>query len=184
MSEGGYKIRDQHAAHFITFAVVEWIDVFTRSAYADIVVESLHFCQQNKGLRVHAWCLMSNHIHLIISATPPASLSGLIRDFKKFTSSQVIHAIENNEKESRKNWMLWVFRKAGERNKRNDVYQFWQQDNHPIECSTPEMLKSRMRYLHENPLRAGMVRSEWNYVYSSANDYYNNGKGLIEIDFI
>jgi putative transposase len=46
------------------------------------------------------------------------------------------------------------------------------------------MLKSRMRYLHENPLRAGMVQSEWNYVYSSANDYYNNGKGLIEIDFI
>src|SRR5688572_29408001 len=122
MPEAGYKIRDQYAVHFITLAVIEWIDVFTRSNYSDIVVESLRFCQQNKGLNVHAWCLMSNHIHLIVSAKPPASLSGLIRDFKKFTSSQIIHAIEENEKESRKNWMLWIFRKAGERNERNERY--------------------------------------------------------------
>ena len=54
-------------------------------------------------------------------------------------------------------WMLWIFRKVGENNERNTTYQFWQQDNHPIECSTEEILATRMNYLHENPVRAGFV---------------------------
>lgn len=68
MSEGGYKIHNPESIHFVTFAVVEWVDVFTRQAYRDIVLESLRFCQKEKGLFVHGWCLMSNHIHLVISA--------------------------------------------------------------------------------------------------------------------
>ena len=70
MKDDGYKIRDQHAVHFITFAVVEWIDVFTRRTYADIVIQSLLYCINNKGLKLHGWCIMSNHIHLThIAAT-------------------------------------------------------------------------------------------------------------------
>lgn len=183
MSKSGYQIRDQHAIHFVTFSVVQWVDVFTRSVYADIVVESLNFCIINKGLRVHAWCIMSNHVHLIIS-TETNQLSDILRDFKKYTSYQIVHAIEQNEKESRKNWMLWIFRSAGEHNKRNEQHQFWQQENQPIECSSHEILQSKLKYLHENPVRAGWVRNEWEYVYSSGLDYYHGGKGLIELDMI
>jgi REP element-mobilizing transposase RayT len=184
MSEGGYQIRYQFAVHFITFSVVEWIDVFTRKIYADIVVESLKFCQTNKGLQIHAWCLMSNHIHLIVSTKEPITLSEVLRDFKKFTSTNIIKAIEDNTKESRRNWILWIFKKAGEKNKRNKNYQFWQQENHPIECSTYEILQSKMKYLHENPVRAGLVRNESDYIYSSGIDYYTKEKGLIKIDFL
>ena len=80
--------------------------------------------------------------------------------------------------------MLWIFKKAGERNNRNEDYQFWQQENHPVECATLEILKSRLIYLHENPVRAGIVRNEQDYLYSSGIDYYTEGKGLIEIVFI
>ncbi len=184
MSDAGYQIRDQFKVHFITFSVVEWVDVFTRALYADILVESLRYCQLNKGLNVHAWCLMSNHIHLIVSTNEPITLSEVLRDFKKFTSTNIIKAIENNTKESRKNWMLWIFKKAGEKNERNKNYQFWQQENHPIECSTYEVLQSKIKYVHENPVRAGLVRNESDYVYSSGVDYYTNEKGLIEIDFL
>ena len=45
MGGGGYKIRDQSEVHFLSFAVVEWIDVFTRQCYRDIVLNSLEFCQ-------------------------------------------------------------------------------------------------------------------------------------------
>ena len=62
MSESGYKIRNQQAVHFITFAVVEWVDVFTRKDYRDIVLDSIRFCQQEKGLNLHSWCIMSNHL--------------------------------------------------------------------------------------------------------------------------
>src|SRR5882672_8497949 len=88
MSDGGYKIRNQAAIHFITFAVVEWIDVFTRKEYRDIVLESIKYCQAEKGLLLHCWCIMSNHLHLIASAKNN-NLSDILRDFKKFTGKQV-----------------------------------------------------------------------------------------------
>ena len=68
MSSGGYKIRNQAEVHFITFAVVEWVDVFTRKDYRDILLESIRYWQDKKGLILHAWCIMSNHLHLIVSA--------------------------------------------------------------------------------------------------------------------
>jgi putative transposase len=184
MSERGYQIRNQQALHFITFAVVQWVDVFTRKEYSDIVVESLIYCRKNKGLKIHAWCIMSNHLHLILSVDENKSLSDILRDFKKFTSSSIVKAIENNHQESRRNWMLWIFKKAGEENKRNKDHQFWQQDNHPIELSTNEMIDQRLNYLHENPVKSGAVRNAEEYIYSSALDYYTTENGLIEIDFI
>ncbi len=128
MKDEGYKIRDQYGVFFITFATVQWIDVFTRYCYIEIVIESLKFCIKEKGLRLHAWCLMSSHIHLIVSAEK-GNLSDILRDFKKFTSSTILKQIETNKEESRQSWMLWIFKQAGNNNNRNNKYQFWQQDN-------------------------------------------------------
>lgn len=184
MSDRGYLIRNQQAVHFITFAVVQWIDIFTRKVYVDIVIESFKYCQQNKGLKVHAWCLMSNHIHLIISAEEPNKLSDILRDFKKFTSVKILEELNYSKIESRKNWMLWIFKKAGENNSRNKEFQFWQQDNHPIELDDIKILDSKMDYLHQNPVRSGQVREEKDYLHSSGIDYYGDESGLIKIDFL
>jgi len=124
---------------------------------------------------------MPNHLHLIISAANN-NLSDIIRDFKKFTSAKIIKAIEENNKESRRNRMLWIFKKVRENNERNNNYQFWQQDDHPIECSTEEILRTRMNYVHENPVRGGFVWRAEDYRYSSAVDYYTTGKGLLNIN--
>ncbi len=183
MAERGYKIIDQQGTYFITFAVVEWIDVFTRSIYADIVVESLNFCVENKGLQVHAWVIMSNHLHLIVSSTNEDGLSANIRDFKKFTSQKICKAIENNKQESRRNWILWLLKSAGSDNKRNETYQFWQQDNHPIALTDYNIMMSKLTYLHQNPVRANIVRNMEEYYYSSAIDY-NGGKGLVPISYL
>ena len=182
MSTHGYQIRDQFAVHFVTFATVQWVEVFTRNTYADIVINSLNFCREKKGLGIIAWCLMPNHLHMIAAAKGETGLSDILRDFKKFTSAEIIRAIENNQKESRKSWMLWIFNKAGENNARNTNSQFWRQDNHPIECSTAEIFESRIQYLHENPVRSGLVWHAEDYRYSSAVDYLTTRKGIVNID--
>jgi len=184
MAQAGYKIRNQTEVHFITCTVVQWVDVFTRSAYADIVIDSLNFCITQKGLLVHAWVIMPNHLHIIVSAKDGIELSNIIRDFKKFTAGMILKAIETNPKESRKSWLLWLFKGAGAQNSRNENYQFWQQDNHPIELGNHERKQQRLHYLHQNPVRAGLVVEPWHYRYSSACDYMDNRKGLVEIDFI
>jgi putative transposase len=101
------RIQNQEGLYFITFATLQWIDIFTQGSYIDIVLESLKYCQNEKGLRIHAWCIMSNHLHLIISTKFGVHPSDILRDFKKFTSKQIIAAIENKENpESRRNWLL------------------------------------------------------------------------------
>ena len=77
----GYKIRDQSATHFMTFSIMGWIDIFSRSRYRDIVLESFEFCRVHKGLNIGAYVIMSNHIHVIWTATNN-NLSDIIRDFK------------------------------------------------------------------------------------------------------
>jgi putative transposase len=184
MSEKGYKIRHKSEAHFVTFAVVQWIDVFSRKQYRDILVDSLNFCRENKGLQVHAWCIMSNHVHLIISAKKE-DLSDILRDFKKFTSKQIISAIENNEHESRREWMLDLFRKNAAQVSYNKNYQFWRQDNQPKECFGPAFAVQKLNYIHNNPVAAGIVSKAEDYVYTSAIDYHNQKKcGLIKISFL
>src|ERR1039458_8568890 len=108
-----YKITDQQGIYFITATVVQWIDVFTRKEYKDIVVGSLEFCMKNKGLNIFGWVIMSNHLHAIVSCREGFDLSDTLRDFKKFTSTQIVEAIENNPKESRKNWLVWLLKNKG-----------------------------------------------------------------------
>jgi len=179
-----YRFGDDELPHFITFSVINWIDVFSREAYKQILVESLQYCIDNKGLRLHAWVIMSNHVHLIASAKQGYQLVNAIRDLKKFTSRNIIDAINSNIQESRRDWMIWMFKRAGERNGNNHNYQFWQQDNHPVELSTNEMMDQRLTYLHENPVTAGYVWEPQHYKYSSAIDYYAECSGLLPVELL
>ena len=126
MLQGGYKIRNQAAIHFLTFAVVEWVDVFTRKDYRNIVLDSIRFCQAEKCWLLHCWCIMSNHVHLIVSAKH-GNLSDVLGDFKKFICKKIIEAIKQNKSESSREWMVRIFEEQGQKNSRNTNYQFWRQ---------------------------------------------------------
>lgn len=174
----GYIIRDQSKTHFITATVVDWVDVFSRKAYRDCIIESLNFCIKNKGMILYGFVIMSNHIHLIIQSDN-SKLSDLIRDFKKFTAKTILHKIET-EPESRADWILKRFEFACKSHSRNEKYQFWQYGNHPEEIFSEKFFWSKLDYIHLNPVRAGIVDKASHYVYSSASNYVNDN-GIISI---
>jgi putative transposase len=178
-----YKVGEDCIPHFVTFAVVGWVDIFSRESYKDTLLKSLEYCINHKGLKVHAWIIMTNHVHLIISSESN-SIAAIIRDFKKYTSRQIIKQVQKDEKESRKEWMLNIFSFIGKNNRHNKDFQFWNQNYHPLELSSNLMLEQRLTYLHENPVRSGIVWEPWHYKFSSAIDYYTNERGLIAIDRI
>ena len=169
--------------HFVSFAVVYWIDVFIRNEYKDVLLESLRYCQQKKGLEVYAWCIMTSHVHLIIG-TNQCKMEDIMRDFKSHTSRELKKMIKEHSGESRKEWMIWMMERAGKKNGNNQSFQFWRQDNHPIELSTKYLMKQKLEYLHNNPVEAGFVTKADDYVYSSAKDYYTGEKGILEIRLI
>ena len=178
MSGDRYFITDQNATYFLTFTVVEWVDVFTRKDYKQIIVDSLNYCIEHKNLECFAWVLMSNHLHLLVRANPPARLSDVIRDFKKFTSKKIIETMEIIG-ESRREWLLHKFEFAAHSTGRAEHYKVWKDDNHAILIESGRF-KERLDYIHKNPVEQLIVANESDYLFSSAYDY-SGKKGLVKV---
>ena len=168
-----YKFHNPEGVYFVSFAVEGWVDVFTRNEYKNILVENLKYCQNQKGLEIFAWCIMTNHVHLVIRAKDGFRLSDILRDFKKFTSKAVLKAIAENNLESRKDWLLNQF-------KTREGFRFWRADNKPIELWSNAVIDQKINYLHQNPVEEGLVFKAEDYVYSSAVDYAGE-QGLLEV---
>lgn len=173
-----YKFWDQESIYFISFSVVNWIDVFTRNVYKDILLDSWRYCQKEKGLDVYAWVIMTNHVHMIIGSHKN-KIEDIVRDMKSYTSTSIRKELQSNFTESRREWMLWMMKKAGKKNSNNSDFQVWQQHNHPIELHSNKIIDQKLNYLHNNPVEAGFVSKPEDYLYSSARDYCGE-KGLLE----
>ena len=164
-----YKIHEGKA-HFATLTVVDWIDVFTRENHKMAIVDSLKYCQENKGLELYAWRLMPSHLHLIIAAKDDGNLSDILRDFKKFTSKEIVRLIQE-EPESRREWMLDKFKFAGKYNPKITNYKFWQDGNKPIVLYSPKFTQQKLNYIHNNPVKERIVVETQEYLFSSARNY-------------
>ena len=168
-----YKFHNPDGIYFVSFAIQGWVDALTRSEYKDILIENLSYCQQNKGLEIFAWCIMTNHVHLIIKAKDGYLLQDILRDFKKYTSKAIIKAISENPVESRKEWLLQQF-------KTKDGFSFWRGDNKPIELWSNKVIDQKLGYIHQNPVEEGLVFRAEDYRYSSACDYAGE-RGMLDV---
>ncbi|WP_316770030.1 REP-associated tyrosine transposase [Pedobacter frigiditerrae] len=168
-----YTIKNQEGQYFITCTVHQWADVFTRELYKEILLDSIRHCQKHKGLQVYGWVLMSNHIHMIISSNKN-KLSDIVRDFKKYTATKIVEAISNNASESRRGWLLWLLVK-------DEEISFWQDGYHGEEIFTTAFFETKLNYIHLNPVRAGLVEKEEEYLYSSCGDSYGIRKGQLDL---
>ena len=177
----GYVIRDQSLPHFLTVTIVDWVYVFSRKNYRDVVIDCFDFCINNKGMILYSFVIMSNHIHMIIQSND-GKLSDLIRDFKKFTAKTILDKIQT-EPESRREWMLERFKLATESHTRNKNYQFWQLGSHAKEIFSEKFMWSKIDYIHFNPVRAGIVSKPQDFIYSSASNYVD-GKGILEVELV
>jgi putative transposase len=178
-----YKFSNPDGVYFVTFATVGWIDIFTRITYKEILLEAFRHCIKEKGVIIHAYVIMTNHVHMIISRKGDQGFSDIMRDMKKFTSVKIIKEIIQNPEESRKKWILYLLSKAGKANSNNEIYQLWQQDNHPIELDpNTNMFDQKLNYIHQNPVTAGFVAEASAYLYSSASNYEELGGVLAEVE--
>ncbi len=174
-----YKFHNQNNLYFITPTVIRWVDTFTRDNYRNIFVENVNYCIEHKGLNVHAWVLMTNHAHLIVSTRGPR-MEHIMRDLKKFTSKAITKKIEENGHESR-DWMMKIFLFQGRINSNNERVQFWQNGDHPIELWNSVMIRQKIKYIHQNPVRAGFVAQPEDWRHSSIHAYMKN-ECLIKTD--
>lgn len=174
----GYKIFNQDALYFMTFQVVGWVDIFTRKIYRDIIIDGFKFCQKEKGLEIYAYVIMSNHVH-IMAKSNKNNLSSIVRDLKRHTSKKILETI-NEVRESRREWLLMVFKHAASKHTRNNTFQVWTHENQPKEIFSNKFIEQKINYIHQNPVKAGIVEKAEDYLYSSARNYADM-ENLLEI---
>lgn len=174
------NIKKENGSYFMTLTVVDWIDIFTREVYKKTVIETLRYCIKNKGLNVYAYCIMSNHIHMIVNCDEQYNLSEVIRDFKKFTSRKILFQIQNDP-ESRREWLLKLFKEAAEKHAKTKNYKFWKDGNHAIELYNSRFTWNKVKYIHNNPVKAGLVKRIEDWKYSSASNYIGEASVLQEV---
>jgi REP element-mobilizing transposase RayT len=175
------SISAQCACYYLTFNIVDWIDIFIKPVFKQIIVESLNHFIEKKGLTVYAWCLMTNHLHLMAQAEHEYGLSLIANDFKKFTTKIILEDIDA-ELEVRRNWIMKKFEEASTTLKLLDKFQVWQTQTNPlyIDLQNTDMINEQLEFIHNNPVRDRIVSVAEDYLYSSARDYIGI-KGLVDI---
>jgi REP element-mobilizing transposase RayT len=166
--------------HFVTWSLVDWLPVFSTNRYCRIMADSLAFCRAEKGLLVHAYVVMLTHMHAILSAGNGADLSAIIRDLRKFTAKQIVQCLQQDGN----SLFDWVFRDAARKDGRpQGSYKVWQSQTHPETLLSKDFLLQKLEYLHNNPVRKGLVELPEHWTYSSA-PFYVLGRqdGPLEID--
>jgi REP-associated tyrosine transposase len=177
-------ILEQPGCCYLTLNVVDWIDIFIKPVYKQVIVESLNYFIDKKDFTIYAWCLMTNHLHLLVKAEQGFGLSQTINDLKKFTTRLILEDIDV-EPESRREWMLKKFQQASDSLKMIDKYQVWQNSINPhyLPIGSSSSIKTQLEFIHRNPVRDRIVLLPEDYLYSSASDYAGM-KGLVNVQLI
>ncbi|MDI1355002.1 MAG: transposase [bacterium] len=177
-----YKAISNDNAYFVTVTTVNWVDLFTRQNHRMTIIDSLKYCQKQKGLEIYAYVLMPSHLHMLCRGKEGFALSDIMRDFKKFTSKRLIQNI-NEESESRREWLLEIFSKACEHLSRGQEYKVWQDGYHAEALYTNKFVFQKLNYIHANPVKDRIVEKPEDYMFSSARNYADLDS-LIEIELI
>ncbi|WP_282161722.1 transposase [Ulvibacterium marinum] len=156
MQQGVKHTIKTNGSYYMTLTVVDWADVFTRKSHKQAIIASLRYCIENKGLNVYAYCLMTNHLHLIANCEEPFQLSDTIRDFKRHSARKILDQIVK-EPESRRENLVSIFKNAADNSSKSKAFKFWKTGNHAIELYTEKFLWYKINYIHNNPVVENFV---------------------------
>jgi len=163
---------DTTSFYFCTSTIVEWQCLFKEERYSQVIIESLNYCRTNKGLLLFGLVIMPNHIHYMVSTREGYNLSNIIRDFKRYTSTQMTKLLESDNERL----FFYIFRKAGK--KQGTKIKIWKDDYHPEAILSDKWFYKKMEYIHYNPIQKGFVMNPEDWKYSSARNW------LIDINYI
>ncbi|MBC7750342.1 MAG: transposase [Candidatus Saccharibacteria bacterium] len=175
MGRSRYKITDETAVHFVTCTVLHWLPVFTNQDSVGIVIDSLKFLQQ-EGIKIYAWVILENHLHLVIQSNN--TLSKDLARFKRHTASKIFALL----RERNATTLLDQFKHYKTAHKVDRELQFWQEGSHPELIANDLILRQKVEYIHQNPIKRGYVDQAEHWRYSSARSYLGS-VGLLEISF-
>jgi len=173
MTRSRYRIFETEYAYFLTCTIVGWLPVFTRPEAVQIVFDCWDFLRRERGFRLYGYVVLENHLHLIASAP---DLANAVKSFKMFTAKALIELLERHGAEM----LLRQLRALKLRHKAESEYQVWQEGSHPKQVGNEEIMRQKLEYMHNNPVKRGYVDEAVHWRYSSARNYAGL-PGLVDV---
>jgi len=174
MGRSRYIIHEIDHPHFVTCTVLHWIPIFTRPESVQILLDSLKHLQENDDLKVHAYVILENHLHIVVQS---GDLPQSLRKFKSYTAKKLIELLQRNNVTTILD-QLAFYKKA---HKKTAEFQVWQEGYQPKLIQSEQMMRERIEYIHNNPIKRGYVDEAKHWRYSSARDYEGEA-GLLPVD--
>ena len=174
MSRSRYKITDAQAPHFLTATVNNWLPLFTRPETVKILLDSWRFLQRESGFTLYGYVILENHLHMVAASS---DLGRDIQRFKSWTAREILLLLQK-QRSQRMLELLALFKR---RHKTESTYQVWEEGSHPQLIESEEVMRQKLDYIHQNPVKRGYVELPEHWRYSSARDYHGL-KGLIEVN--
>lgn len=174
MGRSRCKVYEPTHPHFITCTVLNWIPLFTRQESVEILLNSFRYLQQEDNLKLHAYVILENHLHIVASSK---NIAQSMSKFKRHTARELLNLLQ---KENIKTILdqLSFYKKA---HKSDREYQVWQEGIQPKLIHSDSMMMRKINYIHQNPVTRGYVDESRHWRYSSARDY-EGIDGLLEIE--
>ncbi|MDO9266954.1 MAG: transposase [Sulfurimonas sp.] len=173
MGRSRYEIYEPTHPHFVTCTILHWIPIFTRVETTNIVFDSLKYLQQTDSLKLYAYVILENHLHLVVSSD---DIGKSMRKFKAHTAKEILKLLQEKDVKTILE-QLAFYKKA---HKKETIYQLWQEGIQPKLIKDEKMMIERINYIHQNPVKRGYIDDAKYWRYSSARDY-EGVDGLIDV---
>lgn len=173
MTRTRYRVVKPDSPHFLTATVVNWLPLFASRSIVQILLDSLTYLQENERMTVYAYGILENHLHLVAEAN---DLSKEMGNFKSFTARRIIDTL----KQRNAGHILQQLSFHKLRHKEDSDYQVWQEGSHPQLIQGTEMMRQKVEYIHNNPIKRGYVDRPEHWRYSSARNYLGQ-PGLLTV---
>lgn len=174
MGKSRYKFKEEYYPYFITCSTVKGISLFAYQDISELIIESIKHLQNREKVKVHAYVIMHNHIHMIFESECPADK---MRKFKSYTARCIIDQL----KEQDRRYFLSELKAYKHSKHKDSEYQVWQAGVHPKLISNARMMKQKIEYVNYNPVKAGFVEIPEHWRYSSARNYLGEENARLHV---
>jgi len=163
---------------FITTSIINHLHVFACSETCEILIRNIKFYQEKYKFQILGYVIMPSHFHWIISTDSQfCTISDIMREIKKYSAWDIMDFFETHRIID----YLEIFENAGKKG-RKQKRKFWNDRFDDVVINSKNFFFQKLNYIHNNPVKAGLVENPEDYTYSSARNYKYGYHSVIYVE--
>ena len=161
-------------AHFLTFSCYHHLPLLSRDNCKRIVLGHLNMLSRTHQLGVVGFVVMPDHVHALVRPVQSGQLSTFIQQWKRMTSDAILEFLKLGTPQDTTPFGERVRDKSGK-------LHIWQKRYYPFNVFTIEKAVEKLEYMHNNPVKAGLVDDPCAWPWSTASHFLKGKPCPVEL---